>query len=141
MNRVAPKMDSGAYKTYQILAPTKTHWRKATCAEVECQNHVNGWKIRVEILTPDLVHAAKNSGRRYTELSVAPGETYLVFEAGQSCFQERNHRIRLEREEIFRVRHGDWRKTYSAHTHANPWDWQDDFALHQDKLATEQQKG
>jgi hypothetical protein len=72
---------------------------------------------------------------------VAEGETYLVFEAGQECFQSGYHRTRLDREEFFIVRHGDWRQTFSATKHANAADWQDDFANHQDKLADVQRQG
>ena len=35
------------YKTYRAVAPVKTHFRPATCAEVDCQNYVNGWKTVV----------------------------------------------------------------------------------------------
>lgn len=141
LNRPAPKMAPSSYKTYQIAAPTKTHWRRATCAEVECPHYVNGWRVRMEGLDDQMLHTAKNSGRTWRHLAVSMTENWLVYEAGQPCFQAVNHRKRIDREEIFIVRHGDWRQTFSSETHANPENWQTDFAEHQDKLATEQQKG
>lgn len=141
MNRIQPKMDPGAYKTYQVSAPTKTHFRRATCAEVECPHYTNGWRVRIEGLGEDMIHTAKNSGRTWRPLAVSATENWLVFEAGQPCFQAVNHRKRLDREEMFIVRHGDWRRTFSSFTHANPTDWISDFSEHQDALANEHQRG
>lgn len=142
--RPEPLMPSHAYKTYAVVAPIGTHFRQGTCAEANCEHYLNGWKVRVENLTPDLLHAAKTSGRKYTEQRVAEGETWLVFEAGQPCFRESQHRVRIDRPPLYVVRDGDHRgnplKT-KARVHHNPANWVEDFAEHQQRIADEIAKG
>lgn len=81
------------------------------------------------------------SGRHYREDRTPAGLTEFTFEAGQTCFGE--HKTRLDKPELFVVRGGDWRGNprHERHVHANADDWVDDFATHQDKLATELAKG
>lgn len=144
MGQIMPRSGPEAYKTYGIRMPLNTHWRKATCAEVECPDHTHGWRVRIEHLTAELLHTARTTGRRYREMAVKEGETYLVFEAGQSCFRAADHRIRIERPELYVVRDGDWRgnpRGTNATVHSGPDSWVDDFASHQDNLAAEANKG
>lgn len=135
--RLKPQGPAQAYKTYSIKAPLSSHFRPATCAEVDCPNYRDGWKIRVEGLEPALLHTAKNSGRKYTVLNVAQNETWLVYEAGQPCFQEPAHRTRLERPELFLVRDGDHRGNplgTSRRFHKNADEWAEDLHEHTDKI-------
>lgn len=143
MNRVQPAMPAGAYKTYQIAAPLSTHHRPATCAEVDCPDYLHGWRVRVETLTPELLHEAKTCGRRFREVPVAPGETWLSYEAGQPCFRAGEHRKRLDRPELFIVRGGDFRGNPlgQSREHARPELWVEDFAEHQGRLADVQRRG
>lgn len=144
LNRPDPLMAPQAYKTYAVVAPLSTHWRKATCAEVDCPHYLNGWRTRVENCTPDLLHAAKTSGRRYREMRIAEGESYLVFEAGQPCFAAAAHRKQIGRPPLYIVRDGDWRgnpRRTRARQHLNPANWVEDFSEHQQKLADEIKKG
>ncbi|MBA4865910.1 hypothetical protein H1V43_32115 [Streptomyces sp. PSKA54] len=144
MNRVEPRMPAAAYKTFQILAPVPTHWRPASCAEVDCPDYVNGWRVRIEGLDAQMLHAAKTSGRKYSELRVAEGETWLVYEAGQPCFRAAQHRKRIDRPELFLVRDGDHRgnpRGTKARMHAKPEHWVENFAEHQQGLADAHQKG
>lgn len=144
VNRIQPQMPASAYKTYELAAPVATHWRKATCAEIDCPRYLNGWRVHVEQIGPELEHAAKTSGRRYQELRVAEGQTYLVFEAGQPCFQMSEHRKRIEKPELYVVRDGDWRgnpRRTEARQHARPELWVEDFAEHQQGLARVQERG
>lgn len=140
-NRIPPAMPVGAYQTYEIRAPRATHFRPASCAEAGCANFRNGWRVRVEGLPAPLLHAAKNSGRKYTVLSVAEGETWLVFEAGQSCFAK--HEVPLGRPELYVVRDGDWRgnPTGRTRTHVRAADWVEDFAEHQLRVAEQVERG
>lgn len=143
MNRIPPNGQVGDYKTYQILAPLSTHWTAATCAEVNCAQYLNGWRVRVEGLPPDMLHTAKTSGRAFTELHIAEGENWLVFKAGQPCFRASQHRRIKDKQEIFIVRDGDHRgnPTGNLRKHTRPEFWQEDFAEHQDKLARQIQQG
>lgn len=129
-------LPASAYQTYHILAPEQSHWRPASCEEVGCLSHRYGWRTRIQGLSPQDVHAARTSGRRYTEVKVEEGETYLVFEPGQRCWKASTHRIRVDRPELYVVRDGDWRgnPTGEARQHT-PDGWVNDFAEHQDRIA------
>lgn len=142
--RPTPLMDAAAYKTYALVSPLSSHFRPATCAEVACREYLNGWRVHIEALAPDLREAAAKSGRRYTIDAVAPGHTYLVFAAGQPCFRASQHRKRIDREPLYVVRDGDHRgnpRGTKARLHQRPADWQEDFADHQQRLADEIKKG
>lgn len=143
MNRLPPQGRVQDYKTYQIVAPLKTHWRPATCAEVNCPQYEKGWQVRVENLTPEMLHAAKTCGRKYSELRVADGETWLVYEAGQSCFRASQHRVKLDRQEIYIARDGDWRGNPTGRVlkHTRPENWVDDFQSNSEKLIDLRERG
>lgn len=144
MGDVEPLMGPESYKTYAVHAPLSTHFRPATCEEVDCPHYIHGWRTRVEGLPPDLLHAARTSGRHYREVQLAEGETWMEFSAGQSCFQVSKHRKRIEKPELYIVRDGDLRgnpRGTKARLHQRPADWQDDFANHQQALADAQARG
>jgi hypothetical protein len=135
--RIPPAGPASAYKTYSIKAPLSTHFRQATCEEVQCPNFLHGWRIHKEALSPALLHTATTTGRKYKEVQVAEGQTYLVYEAGQSCFQLLNHRTRVERPELFIVRDGDHRgnpRGTGQRLHQNAEDWAEDLHEHTDKI-------
>lgn len=102
-------------RTFQIDQPLETHFRRATCQEVECKAYAFGWKMGFDLTDPDKVAAARairdKSGRTFTvELVDALGpnpKVILTFAAGQRCFQ--THRVPLEREPFYIVRGGDFR--------------------------------
>jgi hypothetical protein len=45
--RIEPQLPVGATKTYSALAPLATHFRAATCEDVDCGNYLHGWKTVV----------------------------------------------------------------------------------------------
>jgi hypothetical protein len=143
MNRIAPQGAVQDYKTYQIVSPLSTHWRPATCAEIDCPDFLKGWRLRVEGLPPEMLQAAKTCGRKFTELDVTENEHWLVFESGQPCFRAAQHRALLDKQEIFIVRDGDFRgnPTGNVRKHTRPDHWVEDFSEHQDKLARQTQQG
>lgn len=143
MNRVQPQGRVQDYRTFQILAPASTHRRKATCAEVDCKEYLGGWRVRVEGLPPEMLHTAKNSGRKYTELHVTEKENWLVFEAGQSCFKSVQHTLPLNRQEIFIARDGDHRgnPTGNVRKHTRPEHWLEEMGENQGRLADLHQQG
>jgi hypothetical protein len=143
--RPNPIMPAHAYKTYEWVAPLGTHFRKATCADAACPAYLNGWRVRVETLTPELLHTAKTAGRKFVEQRVTDSETWLVFEAGQPCFRASEHRVRVnDRPPLYIVRDGDHRgnpRGTKARLHQRPEHWLEDFAEHQQGLADEIAKG
>lgn len=144
MNRIPPRMSAGAYKTYQILQPLESHFRDATCQEVDCQAFANGWRSMVDTSTPLGARQANyirlHSGRAYTSTENAAMVTF-VFRPGQRCFT--SHRLPLGRPNLFVVRDGDWRGNphRTDPQRRSAADWVDDFATHQDKLATRFKEG
>lgn len=137
-----PILDPRGYKTYSIHAPIRTHFRKATCAEVDCPDYTNGWRVRLEILNAEQQVWVRQTGRRFTELPVRQGETYLVFEAGQPCFRATEHRARVEREELYVIRDGDTRGNPTGRVdRVSGQQWNDDFGEHQQRLADLQKEG
>lgn len=144
MFRIEPNLPVHAYKTYVISAPLASHWRKATCQEVTCEQYQLGWKIVADLKTDMGQRQAlliSRSGRKFTEERV-PGElTEYVFEPGQQCFNE--HRTRLDKPERFIERGGDWRGNprEERRVHVNPDNWVESFAEHQDKLHTAIERG
>jgi hypothetical protein len=114
--RIAPKMSPGAYRTFEVQAPPSTHFRNASCAEVECQHYLSGWMSRVDISTQQGVQWGKaihNSGRKYTVEQEGTVFTFR-FGPGQQCFQS-PHKVRLERPELYVIRDGDWRANPTGH--------------------------
>ncbi|GHH30265.1 hypothetical protein Srubr_02810 [Streptomyces rubradiris] len=137
-------MPPEAYRTFAIVSPVETHMRRATCEEVGCEHYLNGWRVRVENLTPQMLHAARTSGRKYVEHRIAEGETWLVYEAGQPCFKATEHRAPIGRPPLYLVRDGDYRgnpRGTKARLYQRPDQWVDDFATHQQNLADEIRKG
>ena len=108
LNRIQPTAPVDQMRTHAIFAPLETHWRKASCEEVGCLAFHMGWTLDTVGLPEKDVELAKRSGRVYT---IVPGEhgDVLAFGPGQSCFRVSEHRIRIERPEIFVARNGDWR--------------------------------
>lgn len=144
LNRPDPLLPAAQMKTYAIDAPRATHWRAATCDEAGCLAYRNGWRLKQQDLTDADLATVKASGRRYRTLHQSEHTTYLIFEAGQPCFRAATHRVRLDRPELFVVSGGDWRGDplhVGTFEHTTPDSWVDDFATHQDKIATTHQRG
>lgn len=148
--RIQPGLPVQAMKTYALDAPQQTHYRRASCREVDCPNYANGWRSGFDVTDPHKAAAAKavrdKSGRLFTleEIRGASGKVERViftFGPGQECFQP--HRVPLERDPILSVRDGDWRgnPTGFVRVHTDPEDWVDDFANHQIKINRQMNQG
>ena len=87
---------------FGINRPLATHWRKATCAEVDCPHFTFGWETLIDERTDfgkkQAGYIRHKSGRTFKEEVLQNGLTSFVFHAGQKCFRE--HKIPLEREPI-----------------------------------------
>jgi hypothetical protein len=86
-NRITPKLPPQAFKTYQIVAPVSSHWRPATCAEVECPHHLHGWSTTVDLSTDlgrrQASYITRESKRRYQADKAGGTLVRYTFEAGQ----------------------------------------------------------
>ena len=148
--RVPSSVPAYMLKTYEIRAPLETHFRPATCAEIDCPNYLNGWVTVVDESTElgqrQLHYIRHESGRKYKRAGddgVASSTSIFEFEPGQRCFASAGHRIRVERAELFVVRDGDWRgnPTGRTRTHVRPADWLDDFGTHQLRVSEARERG
>ncbi len=130
MTRIVPGLDPRFFRTFRVSAPLGTHWRPATCDEVDCPNYLNGWRTIVPANSDhaELVRSLKNR-YRFTEAPQDGGLVAFTFPAGQFCFEARNHRIRLDRLETFIRLGGDWRgnPTGERVVHSGPEPWLDDM--------------
>lgn len=149
INRVAPAMPAEAYKTYEVSAPLRTHWRPASCAEFECSASLRGWETLVDVSTDLGVQQAAyirsgRSGRAYVEERRGDTLVAFLFKPGQPCFKTSEHRVAVGRPPLYVVRGGDWRGNPRGETprvHTRPEDFVDDFATHQGRLADAIQEG
>lgn len=146
--RLESRLPAAAMKTYSIIAPERTHFRPATCAEVECPNYLHGWQSAVDERTElgqfQADYIRKSSGRGFTEVKLDDGRTLFTFHAGQTCFAAGDHRLRLEREELYVIRGGDHRgnpRGVPAQLVPTAAAWTDDFGEHQEVLADRMKEG
>lgn len=146
MSRLQPQHK----QTYAIRAPLATHWRSATCAEVECEMYVDGWRLNASVVTDADKKFIRESGRHWTLLDVGNGDQWLVFEPGTPCllqwgpgqpFTERHHKVQV-RPEIYLLTPGDWRMWCGrGYKFDRPDQWVDDFGTHQDRLRELEKRG
>lgn len=141
---IQPQAGPEAYRTYELLQPTATHFRPATCAEVDCHRAKAGWRTVLDTSTVDGRNMAgwirMHSGRQFTYVEAGPIVTF-TFAGGQRCFGK--HKVSLEREPILRVRGGDWRGNPRGETTRifRPADWVDNFGEHQARLSEAHKRG
>jgi len=133
-------------RTYQILRPTATHWRAATCAEVDCPNYLNGWRTVVgeasDLGRRQAEYIRERSGRRFAETREVPDAVTFTFEAGQPCFA--GHRLPVGRPELYVVRDGDWRGNPSGtrpRVHTRAEDWVEDMSETLDAVRARVERG
>lgn len=142
MNRIEPNMGPEAYKTYRIASPQATHYRSATCDEVDCPAHEHGWQSVIDEATElgqrQAHYIRRESGRRYREERNELGLTAFTFEAGQACFGQ--HQLQI-RPEMYFVADGDWRASANLRQHTRAADWVEDFGEHQQRIADLIEKG
>lgn len=147
-------------KTYQIKAPLATHWRKAGCAEVDCQHYLEGWLTVVDETTElgqkQAHYIRTESGRKFVESRgyefpddelgerrIAETLTCFRFEPGQRCFGSGSHKLPLGKPELYLLRGGDHRGNprQELTRFSGPQAWLDDFGEHQERIADAVQKG
>lgn len=135
-NRITPQVGAQHYQTWQIARPRSTHFRPATCAEVECDPHVHGW-VTIVPASSDLEGIVRTSGRAFTEERQDGGLVAFTFPSGQRCFQADMHTVPLGRPELYVVRDGDWRgnpRGTRPKRYDQAYQWVDDMACHLDRL-------
>lgn len=146
-NRITPSVGAQHYQTFQITSPISTHTKVVQCGEdVDCAAYRNGWRMKVDLGTDlgqkQAYYIKHHSGRKYKVVGQRDGLVELEFAANQPCFAE--HRVRIDRPEIYRVKGGDFRgnplKTVTR-VHKKPEFWVEEFAENQDRINRVIEKG
>lgn len=142
--RPDPLLRVDQMQTYQIVSPTQTHTRAASCAEVDCAAYRNGWTMKVdprsELGRRQLNYIRLHSGRRYHDVTgLDQPLVELLFNAGQNCFAD--HRLPLDRPAFFLKYNGDWRARISDPVSMRAVDWVDDCATTLDEIAGRVKEG
>lgn len=125
--------------------PRASHFRPATCAEVDCVYYLEGWVSVIDEAT-DLGQARAYYFRHQQTRSFTESRrevdgvvmTVFTFAPGQRCF--RTHEKALARPQIHISRRGDWRGIIGERfIYDRPDQWQEDLALHLDVLKRAQE--
>lgn len=144
LNRIEPRVGPEHFTTYQLLAPIRTHRRRATCSEVDCEKKRRGYRARFDVSTlagRENAMIVERSGRRRTFVVEGPMVTY-TFPAGQDCFDV--HTVPLEREPLYVVRGGDHRgnpRQVGKRVHKDGRFWVEEFAENQQRVAERVARG
>lgn len=153
VTRVAPLMEPQYYKTYEVDMPLATHWRWVSCEDYECDPFLQGFVLTCDLSTElgqKQAHFALNDKTRSCSMQrVSETMVKFLYKPGNKCFHNipgdpLRHRLPIGRPPFYLVAGGDWRgnpRGTPTMTHRRPEDWIDDFANHQDKLATAFQRG
>ena len=135
-SRPTPSAPPGAFQSFEM----HTYWRTGTCADVQCDAHVNGWVTVVDTTTSlgrdQADYIRFDSGRRYHESSPGPGQVRFEFPPGQTCFAKHGS-VQDDRPALFLRRGGDWRAaTGGRHVYDRPDQMADDMHTITDRLHT-----
>jgi hypothetical protein len=149
VNRMAPDAGPEYFKTYTCTAPLKTHWRRATCEEYECDGLKYGFVVTIDFSTDlgqrQLYYLTKiDKDRRHHMQRTGPQEVKLIYGPGNPCMNRADHRVPVGRPPYYLVADGDFRgnprRTQPYH-HRRAEDWIEDFSLHQREIADTRQRG
>lgn len=146
LNRVQMNTPVQMMQTFQVVSPISTHTKPATCEDVECAQYLRGWRMKLDLGTDlgqkQAYYIKHQSGRAYKVIGQRDGLVDLEFAANQECFQE--HRVRIDRPEIYRVKGGDHRGNplrTPTRTHKKAEFWLEEFQANQDRLNSRIERG
>lgn len=137
MRPPAQRSDEPLTVHYSINSPLASHYRPATCEEIECPHWRDGWQVNATDLTDVHYVELARGGWHFTVLRVSEAETFLVFKAGQRCFEHGSHKVALQRPALYVVRDP---ARGSRRTHVRAEDWRDDLHEHTDQVARDRQR-
>jgi hypothetical protein len=152
VSRWAPEAGPEHFQTFSMRRPLGTHWRKATCAEYECNEYLRGFVLKIDLGTDlgqrQYHYVTHDRTRSYTLDRVGDRLVHVLYGPGNECFasaaKEATHIVQNGRPPFYLVSGGDWRgnpRGTPRYVHRRPEDWVENFAEHQDKLATIKQRG
>jgi len=142
-----------AYDTYALRQRPAAKNRRASCAEVDCVNYLNGWKTpidpRGEQGPAQLLYLRNDRSRKAVETrDPVSGLVTFTYGPGQACHNTivvngrpvQGHWIATE--QLFLVRGGDHRGvTRPVRRHTRAEYWVEEFGENQDRLADKAARG
>ena len=134
------------YKRYAASAPMRTHWRQATCAEVECDGYLNGFvtfvDVSLELGRKQHYFLTHDRERTYTINQTGQYTFEFIYPPGNPCFQRGSHRTGIGRPPFLLVHNGDWRaSSREPYRHTRVEDFVDDMNNNSDWLLTLARRG
>ena len=117
---------------FGINWPLGTHWRPATCDEVECKHWREGWSSEVPTgsIQENYIFGLSDRDYRIVE-ATKEGHTRFIFPPGQKCFDASKHFTKLDRQPLFIKDQGGNRKSQE------PNQWVDEFQADLEKIRTD----
>jgi hypothetical protein len=148
VSRRAPLMPAQNYRTFAWKRPRATHYRAATCEEVDCEAMRFGWVTTLDDSTEEgqrlIDQCRRDRSRSFHEQRVGEHLVKFVYKPGNRCFRWQQHKVLNGRPPTFLVAGGDFRgnpRQIPTRVHTRAEDWVDDFANHEGKLADLRKKG
>ena len=88
---------------WRATRPKDSHWREASCREVDCTQYISGWQTVLPANDIANVGYIRRSGLGFREESEGQLVRF-IFEPGQECFEgrARPHRTLIERDPILK---------------------------------------
>ena len=113
---------------YQAAFPRSSHWRRATCAEVDCPHYLMGWATKVIAGSDHDDYIKADKTRRYRIIKEGELNAYY-FEAGQQCFRGEagDHYKKLERGAWLTKNAANRNPLFLERVAMEPQQWIDEF--------------
>lgn len=149
-NRIIPRFGPEFYKTYTVSAPFRSHWRKATCEEYECDEFMHGFVLTIDTTTElgqrQLFFVTHDKTRSSSLQRVGESIIKVFYGPGTPCFEPKRstHRVPIGRPPFYLVSGGDWRgnpRGIETLVHRRPDDWVDSFANNQINILEAKKRG
>jgi len=150
LNRITPRLGPEYYQSYTMSLPLSTHWRPATCEEVDCPDFINGFVLTVDTSTDlgqkQYYYVTHDKSRKYSMQRLNQYTYKFIYGPGNNPFAgpAHEHRLPIGREPYWLVRGGDWRgnpRGIETRVHTKPEFWVEDCADNQQKLAEFEKRG
>ena len=149
LQRMPPRMRPDELVSYSSRSPLRSHFRKASCEEYECEDFMNGFVLTVDTSTEigqlQAYYVSHDKSRKFSMQHVHTTVYKFIYPPGTPGFagDRHDHYLPLDRPPFYLVVGGDWRGNPRnfKYTHRRPEDWVDDFATNQDRISTILKRG
>jgi hypothetical protein len=149
-NRLVPELGPEHYKSYSLSAPLKSHWKKATCEEYECDEFVYGYVLTLytgdSMFEERYYYLTHDKTRKHSMQRVSDACIKFIYGPGNDGMGQvhAEHRVPIGRPPFLIVAEGDFRGNPRGTRplfHRRVEDWIDDSANQFDRLRTALQQG